>query len=277
MPLIQADGAQLYYDTVGEGEPIVLIPGLGTTGAFFAGIAPALASEYQVIRVDLRGVGQSSKPKQAYSMELWADDVARVLDHLEIGSAHVLGSSLGGCVALAFADRYLPRTRSLVLAATFSEIDRLLELNYRVRIDLIETIGMTRLLADFATTALFGRTFFETPQGRAAAANVLAAIQQNEQDIYLEHLRAVLRFGRCEPGQEAEPKFTARLPAITRPALVMCGEEDVLTVPKFSRILAAQLPDARLLVQERCGHVNLVEQPQESAAAILAFLRAVPR
>ena len=276
MAFADVNGTRLFYQVTGTGEPIVLIPGLGTTHAFFAGVVPTLAKQYQVIGMDLRGVGQSAKPKQTYSMELWADDIAALLKHLKISRAHILGSSLGGCVALAFADRYLSQTASLLLAATFSEIDRMLELNYRVRIALIEKVGMTELLAQFAVTALFGRSFYETDKGRAIAANTLAMIQQNDKDMYIEHLRAVLRFGCCGPGQEKEEKYTARLKKMQCPALVMVGDEDVLTVAKFSKIMAAALPRAELIIQKACGHVTLVEKPEESAEMILDFLKRNP-
>lgn len=82
----------------------------------------------------------------------------------------------------------------------------------------------------------------------------------------------MLRFGGCEPGKEGEANFTSRLHMLTCPALVMCGDEDVLTALHFSRILAEHLPKARLQVQQNCGHVNLLEQPGQSAAAILDFL-----
>lgn len=276
MPIAQVNGTEIFYQRTGSGEPIVLIPGLGTTHAFFNGALPVLSQGHEVIGLDLRGVGQSAKPKQTYSMELWADDIAALLEHLGIARAHILGSSLGGCVALAFAHRHPQKTASLVLAATFSEIDRTLELNYRVRIALIEKVGMTQLLADFAVVALFGRSFYETEQGRAVAANTLAMIRQNDQEMYIEHLRAVLRFGQCEPGQNRAEPFTRHLPKMTMPALVMVGDEDVLTVPKFSRVMAAALPRAELVVQEGCGHVTLVEQPEASARRIVEFLSRHP-
>ena len=276
MAFADVNGTRLFYEVTGKGEPIVMIPGLGTTHLFFTGAVPVLSKSYQVIGLDLRGVGQSAKPKQTYSMELWADDIAALLDHLQIERAHVLGSSLGGCVALAFADRHLAKTASLALAATFTEIDRMHELNYRVRIALNEKVGMTQLLADFGVTALFGRTFYETEKGRAAAANTLTMIQQNDKEMYIEHLRAVLRFGRCEPGQEKEEKYTARLKNFKCPALVMVGDEDVLTVAKFSKIMASALPNAQLVIQPGCGHVTLVEQPEESARMIVDFLARNP-
>lgn len=276
MPLAKVNGTEIFYQLTGQGEPVVMIPGLGTTHGFFAGIVPTLSRGHQVIGLDLRGIGQSAKPAQDYTMELWADDIAALLDELKIKRAHILGSSLGGCVAQVFADRYASKTASLILAATFSEIDRMLELNYRVRMQVIELTGMSQMLADFAVCSLFGRSFYETEAGRAAAANTLNIIRSNEQAMYLSHLRAVLLFGRCEPGQEQEPKFTERLKNIQAPTLVMCGDEDVLTVPKFSRIIAKNIANAQLIVQPGCGHVNLIEKPQESADIIVRFLNANP-
>lgn len=272
MATANVNGVDLFYKLDGTGEPIVLIPGLGCTHAYFGQMVPELSPHYQVISLDLRGVGQSEKPSQEYSMELWADDIAALLDHLDIPRAHILGSSLGGCVALAFADRHLARTKSLLLAATFSEIDKLLELNYRVRIALIEEMGMNELVSKFAITALFGRSFFETEQGQDVARATIDMIMQNDPVMYCEHLRAVLRFGRCEPGQENEPIYTDRLSRMDIPALVVCGSEDVLTVSKFSRIMTERLPNAELVVQEGSGHVTITEQPRESAKLALDFL-----
>ncbi|HEY4068473.1 MAG TPA: alpha/beta hydrolase, partial [Burkholderiaceae bacterium] len=120
----------LFYQDVGQGEPVVLIPGLGTTHQFFRGLTERLQQTYRVIALDLRGVGQSKSSIHEYSMEGWADDVAGVMDHLGIASAHILGSSLGGCVAQVMAVNHAERIRSLILTATFPEIDPLLELNY---------------------------------------------------------------------------------------------------------------------------------------------------
>lgn len=270
---VEVNGVRLFYnDSGGNGVPLVLIPGLGTTHMFFAGLVERLSARYRVIGLDLRGVGQSDRVKQVYSMEGWADDIAAVLDHLGIKTAHILGSSLGGCVAQVFAHLHARRTSSLILTATFSEIDPMLELNYRVRIELIRQTGMSQLLADLAVTSLFGRTFFASPQGKAVAANTLNMIRANDIDIYIEHLTAVLRYGRCEAGQDRAAPFTQNLKDIKNPTLILCGDEDVLTVPKFSKIMAANLPAAKLVVQTGCGHLNIIEKVDECAALILEFL-----
>jgi len=274
MAFAELNGRRLFHEVSGEGEPVLLIPGLGATHASYRAVAPALARCHQLISLDLAGVGQSD-PAPDYSMEAWADDVLALMDHLELASAHIIGSSLGGCVALALADRALPRVRSLVLAATFAEVDPLLELNYRVRIALVQQTGMSELFADYAVALLFGRSFHATERGRAVTAFAAQALRQNDPDTYIAHLRAILRFGRCEPDQVAEPRFTERLPRLDRPALVLVGDEDALTVPAFSHRLAEGLPQARLEVLRGCGHANFAEAPDASADLILSFLADV--
>jgi pimeloyl-ACP methyl ester carboxylesterase len=263
---------KLFYQDVGQGAPIVLIPGLGTTHHYFKPLTDALQQTYRVLAVDLRGVGQSESSTHDYSMEDWADDVAQVMEHAGVNSAHIIGSSLGGCVAQVFACRHQAKTTSLILSATFSEISPMLELNYRFRMDLIRQTGMSDLFVNLAITSLFGRTFYATEKGRAASATVAALIRSNRQDTYLEHLEAVLKFGRCEPGQDRADTFTQKLRDFRKPALVLVGEEDVLTVPAYSRILADAIPGATLIEQPRCGHLNLMEQPEHSSRAILNFL-----
>lgn len=265
-------GDKLFYQDIGAGPPVVLIPGLGTTHQYFQALTQALQPNYRVLAVDLRGVGQSESSVAEYSVEDWADDVAQVMAHAGLESAHLVGSSLGGCVAQVFAHRYPGKTLSLTVTASFSEIGPLLELNYRVRMDLIRATGMSDLFARLAITSLFGRSFFASERGQAAAAVITGLIRNNRQDTYLAHLDAILRFGRCESGQDRANTFTQSLREIRKPALVMVGEEDVLTVPMYSQIMAAALPNARLVVQPRCGHLNLIEQPEETCRLVLEFL-----
>jgi pimeloyl-ACP methyl ester carboxylesterase len=271
MAFVDLNGRRLFHEVCGEGEPVLLIPGLGATHASYRPVAPALAQRHLVVSLDLAGAGQSD-PAPAYSMEAWADDVLALMDHLGLASAHIVGSSLGGCVAMALADRALPRVRSLVLAATFAEVDPLLELNYRVRIALVEQTGMSELFANYALALLFGRSVHASERGRAITAFAAQALRQNDPDTYVAHLKAILRFGRCEPEQRAEHRFTERLPGLDRPALVLVGDEDVLTAPVFSRQLAQGLPQARLEVLPGCGHATFAEAPDASADLILSFL-----
>ena len=278
MPVATVDDVDLHYldDGDGDREVVLLVPGLGATTTSFGGIVPLLVPDYRTVAVDLRGVGRSSRRRQEYTMELWASDLVALLDRLDIDRCHVVGSSLGGCVAQVLAATFPERVASLVLAASFAEVDRALELNYRVRIGLIDAVGMdSTLFGDCVRAALFGRSFLDTELGELVSAGAVAMLRDNPPEIYTAHLRALLRFGECDLPPAERSAWRERLARIRCPALVLCGDEDVLTVPALSARMARHLADATFVVQPGSGHANLVEQPEVAADHTLRFLGKV--
>lgn len=118
MPKASLNGLQLYYESEGDGEPLVLIPGFASgRSIWFKQVGP-LAQHFRVITFDPRGVAASDKPEGPQTISLLADDVAALLNDLGIESAHVLGASFGGFVAQEFALRHPRMTRKLVLCCT---------------------------------------------------------------------------------------------------------------------------------------------------------------
>ena len=122
MPKVPIDGFQLYYESAGDGEPLILIPGFASGGSLWSRQTGPLSRYFRVITFDPRGVAQShnpsDKPARPQTIDLLADDVAALLTLLEIASAHVVGVSFGGFVAQEFALRYPQRLRRLVLCCT---------------------------------------------------------------------------------------------------------------------------------------------------------------
>jgi pimeloyl-ACP methyl ester carboxylesterase len=118
MPKIPVDGFQLYYESEGDGEPLVLIPGFASGRSLWARQVGPLARHFRVISFDPRGVAQSDKPEGTQTIGLLADDVAALLKFLGVESAHIVGVSFGGFVAQEFALRYPQMTRKLVLCCT---------------------------------------------------------------------------------------------------------------------------------------------------------------
>ena len=118
MPRIPIDGFQLYYETEGDGEPLLLIPGFASGHALWSKQVGPLARHFRVITFDPRGVAQSDKPDGPQTIALLADDVAALLKFLGIASAHVVGVSFGGFVAQEFALRHPRMLRKLVLCCT---------------------------------------------------------------------------------------------------------------------------------------------------------------
>ncbi len=118
MPIIKVNDIDMYYEIHGAGEPLVLIAGLNSDHMLYRGILSQLAANYQVVVFDNRGVGQTSKPDIPYSIEMMADDTAGLLDVLDITDAHILGTSMGGRIAVALALRHSRLVKSLILVST---------------------------------------------------------------------------------------------------------------------------------------------------------------
>ena len=118
MAYTTVDGVRLWWEASGEGEPLLLIQGLGFSGAMWYRLLPALAARHRVIRYDARGIGRSDVPPGPYSIDRMAADAMAVLDAARESTAHVFGCSLGGIVAQEVAITYLDRVRSLTLIMT---------------------------------------------------------------------------------------------------------------------------------------------------------------
>jgi pimeloyl-ACP methyl ester carboxylesterase len=120
----EVNGVRLWYEVSGGGEPVIQIHGAGFGHYNFAPATPELSKHFRVIDYDMRGYGQSDRPVQHYDMEVWADDVAGLLDALGIGAAHVHGSSMGGMIAIVFAGKYPERTTSVVINCAAAKLGR---------------------------------------------------------------------------------------------------------------------------------------------------------
>src|SRR3970040_107408 len=113
--MIEVNGVSLWHRISGDGEPVVQIHGAGFGHFNFDPATPELSKVFRVIDFDMRGYGQSDKPLQHYDMEVWADDVAGLLDVLGIERAHIHGTSMGGMISIVFAGKYPERTTSVVI------------------------------------------------------------------------------------------------------------------------------------------------------------------
>src|SRR6516225_1107338 len=103
MAFVENQGARIYWDEQGDGEPVLLIMGLGYTSHMWYRSRPLLATQYRTVALDNRGVGRSDAPPGPYAISMMASDAATVLDAAEVESAYVFGVSMGGMIAQEFA------------------------------------------------------------------------------------------------------------------------------------------------------------------------------
>jgi pimeloyl-ACP methyl ester carboxylesterase len=272
VPDIDIGGTTLHYATSGAGEPILLIPGLGLDHSYYRFGIPLLARHLQVLAVDPRGIGRSTKSPPPYTVEAWADDFAVMIDKLGFGPIHVLGSSLGGSMALALAQRHPGKLKSLMVVGGFSELDRATELNFRLRLRLIEKLGMSDEVADYMGLWTLTRKFINSDAGYATMRANQGIIRANSAESYSAFVEALLKWGRCQPGQEREAKFTTLLDSIALPTLVVTSDNDHLIPKELSDLIAARISGAKLVVMPGAGHIPFMEQPAEVVRIVLEFI-----
>jgi 3-oxoadipate enol-lactonase len=222
--------------------------------------AAALAGRFQVVRCDARGFGASPPADGPLTMERIADDAAALLDHLGLSRAAVCGLSMGGYAALALVRRHGDRIRALALCDTRAGADSSDARSARAALAEKVLREGSAAAAEANLPKLLGRTTHqERPQVVAA---VRAMIEANPPRGIANALHGL--------AARADSRDTLR--EVRVPALVLCGEEDVLTPPSEAEALRAGLAKSRLQIIPRAGHLSNLEEPAAFNAALLAFL-----
>ena len=263
---IESNGQTLYWESHGEGFPLVLVMGIGYDATLW-GLhqVPFFSEHFQTIVFDNRDVGRSSQATQGYTIADMADDVAGLLDGLGIEQAHMLGLSMGGMICQEFAIRHPGRLNKLVLTGTGAA-------PARAKFDPIslwsfvkthDSQGLTFAAQQFIW--LFSESFLrnhgavdQTLQMLASNPNLVSAdAYQRQAEAYVKH-DALDRLGQ-----------------VTAPTIVIAGERDRLTPPWITREVADAIPNARyLLVKgEGASHVLPLERPDDFNRAALSFLQ----
>jgi pimeloyl-ACP methyl ester carboxylesterase len=229
---------------------------------------PALSQQFKVVIIDNRDAGRSSRAALPYSISDMADDVAGVLDALDISTAHVVGLSMGALIAQEFAVRHAHRVKRLVLcgpdlAPARQAFHPIAVWNWVKANDASgEAFGAQQF------TWLFSTAFLRNSE---AVAETVALLSSNPNpltpDAYARQARAYLEY---DPGE--------RLRSITARTLVVVGEQDLLTPPWIAREVAASISGAelRIIEGEGASHVIPLERPDEFNAAVINFLMGVP-
>jgi pimeloyl-ACP methyl ester carboxylesterase len=268
----QVNGVELWYEITGEGQPVVQIHGAGFGHFNFAPATPALAEHFRVIDYDMRGYGQSDRPVQHYDMEVWADDVAGLLDALDVDRAHVHGTSMGGMIAIVFAGKYPERTQSVVVNCAAAKLGQAGRLVFKNWIDIAELDPDgpgSRILAELISWQALSRSFLETPEGVAAIDTI--------QQILRDSNRIEVFTAACQAMCDMD--IREWLPRITSPALVLGGDEDIMTPwdqgPNGAgqQAIADGIPGAETHVIRGANHSTLFDSTDEHNRVVIDFFR----
>jgi len=266
MPYLTTGATRLFYQIHGArgapGQPaIVLLHGLGSAGDDWPLQVVAFAPRYPVITVDAPGHGRSGWLAASHNLRQMAADVAGLLEQLEEPPAHLVGLSLGGCIALQMGIDHPERTRSLVLVNSFA---RLRSAGWRGALRFARRLWLLAFAPMPATAEAIARGLFPKPEHREFYQAAVARLASNSKRKYWSAIRALLLF-------DARP----HLGRVRCPALVVAGDRD-LTIPLSAKVRLQQgIPSARLVVIPDSGHATAYDQAEEFNRIVLDFLRSV--
>lgn len=258
---IEVDGIHIYFERVGHGNPLLMIPGLGAGTWLWSKSMHALSKHFELIMPELRGSGRSDKPDHRYSVALFANDLKILLDYLEITRIHVLGASMGGFVAQHFAATWIEQVMSLVLVSTSLGGENQIGPSGDVLSRTIRPHGRTRRerLED-AYTLNFTQEYMSKHRN---ALNLITEWRVQNPQPEFAYYRQLLA-GNAFDGSKLARKITA-------PTLICAGKEDPLVPMEDVHMLKNMIPHAELKIFEG-KHLFFYEQNGSFNKAIMDFL-----
>ncbi len=258
----EVNGTRLYYEVAGTGDPIVLIHGNFGDRRYYYDQFDALAGLHRVVRYDLRGYGMSAPPQES---EPYSDyeDLAALMAHLDIESAHIAGFSLGSAIAVDFCLAFPDRCRSLIaIGPWFNGYDSPLAQT------LFEGFGTIAAAAvdggrEAALEQLLAATWWYPEQVPPRAFERVKAIWSDY---------AFWHFRNPDPRRFLAPPAAGRLKQITAPTLIVTAEYDLDACRAVADQMDAEIPDSTVLDLAGTTHFMFIEQPGEVNGAMVAFL-----
>src|SRR5689334_10799964 len=263
MSFIRVADIQLAYTDTGIGQSVVLLHGYPFNRSLWNEQVSALSNRYRVITPDLRGLGESDSRPGAATMNRMAQDVAELLDQLEIWRAVIGGLSMGGYVALAFYKQFPSRVRALVLADTRAQADT--EEGKQTRLQQAEKAiaeGMAGIADAMLPKLLTPETVSKRPE-----------IVKRVRDMMLK-TKPEGAAGALLGMAEREDQ-TPLLAQIACPTLIFVGREDPITPVRDSEKMNREIAGSRLVVIDHAAHVSNLERTEQFNDELVQFLNSL--
>ncbi len=259
-----SDGARLYYEVQGEGEPMVLIHGYPLNSGLFRDNVAALSAEYQVITVDLRGYGRSETPSSEGSIATYASDVLAVMDAVSVDQAIIGGMSMGGPIVFEMYRQAPERFRGMILNDTIAAGAVPAEAGLWQGVgQQAETLGVSSLV-DFLMPDMLTA---DTRMNRPELVEYLGGLmEQASQEAAIAGANAL----------ETRPDSAATLAEITVPTLILTGVDDSLYPYEVAQSMNEAILNSELVLLPGAAHAAIIEAADEANAAILGWASSLP-
>lgn len=265
MPEISVNGISMYYEIHGQGIPLVMIMGLRRNLEWWYCQMPALSKEFKVIAFDNRGAGRSDKPDMDYSIRLFADDTACLMDALGIHNAHVLGVSMGGYIAQELALNYPGKVNSLILGCTSCGGKRTILMSEERIKKFTANEGLTPAeILSKDMDIYFSDSFIMKNPDKVQMFIDISLRYYQPADAFLR------QFAACQ-----KHDTSGRLGGLKLPVLIMTGDDDPLVPSKNSFILKELLPQAELYLFSRRRHAFFIEEAEKFNRKTIQFIKSL--
>jgi 3-oxoadipate enol-lactonase len=263
MPRITSGDAEIFYEVLGSGPPVVLLHPFPANHDLWKPAAQAVVSRYRVILPDLRGHGESGIGEAPATMEKHAMDIARVLDREEVGRAPFVGVSIGGYVLFEFWRKCRGRVEALVLCNTKAQADTPEGRAGRLQAAAEVMERGTEPFFESMLPKLIGKTTRSTRPDLVEGALQLMR-KMSAEDV------AMVQRGMAERQDSVET-----LKTINVPTLIVTGDEDILTGVADAELMRQNIPGSQIRVIAKAGHYSPWEQPEEVGKLVRQFLDTV--
>lgn len=259
MQRIRSGDAEIHYRVLGEGPPVILLHPFPVNHEFWLPAAAAL-SRYRLILPDLRGHGDSDAGEGPATMEKHAADLARILDDAEVSRAPMVGVSIGGYALFEFWRQHRNRITALVLCNTKAPADS-------------PEARAARLQAANEVIERGTEPFFQSMIPRLLGETT----RETRPDLVDGSLRMMRKMSpqdiaQVQRGMAERPDSVDILKTIDVPALIVTGEEDILTGRPEAALMHRYIPESQLRVLSKAGHYSPWERPEEFGKLLRSFL-----
>jgi pimeloyl-ACP methyl ester carboxylesterase len=263
MPRITSGDAEIFYEVLGSGPPIVLLHPFPASHELWKPTTQALVSHYGVILPNLRGHGESGVGEGPATMEKHAADLARVLDHEGVQRTPFVGVSIGGYILFEFWRKYRSRVEALVLCNTKAQADTPEARAGRLQAAADVMERGTEPFFESMLPKLLGKTTHRTRPDLVEGA--------------LRMMRKMSPEGVAlvQQGMAERPDSVETLKTINVPTLIVTGDEDILTGVADADLMRQNIPGSQMKVIAKAGHYSPWEQPEEVGTLLRQFLDAV--
>jgi len=254
------NGIDVRYAVTGEGPWLALSHSLACRLEMWDEEVRRLSKRFTVLAYDSRGHGETSAPAIPYTLDMIADDIKGLLDHLRVRQTHWIGLSMGGVFGLATALRHPGIFGSMVLADTSSRLAPEGIQAFKDRVAMVRAAGMEAMVEP-TLKRWFKDSFRE--KSPALMARVADWIRTTPADGYIGTSAAIPTID-----------VTDRLGEIDIPCLALAGADDIAMPPPMAKVLARGIPHAKLAIIPDAGHLSNLEQPDAFNAALERFYDA---